>query len=222
MRFPPSSLFTLSFFHFFQDYLSSFNNVSADGFTVTSDQLPSLLEDVYHGEVPEADQAIFLSLFEGKEEVNKSDFESKLAEMRRLCKEKREELETYCSNAIESVQLSEFNLMKKYHIPTGQFAVFDDPQAARAYVRQLGVPIVVKADGLAAGKGVVVAMTRGASPSLNPICSVSHTACPRSQAATSSHQATSNCGPRRLSGSSAEKTCASAPLSKLNRRRLGE
>ena len=102
-------------FPFFQDYLSSFNNVSADGFTVTSDQLPSLLEDVYHGEVPEADQAIFLSLFEGKEEVNKSDFESKLAEMRRLCKEKREELEAYCSNAIESVQLSEFNLMKKYH-----------------------------------------------------------------------------------------------------------
>ena len=51
------------------------------------------------------------------------------------------------------------NLMKKYHIPTGQFAVFDDPQAARAYVRQLGVPIVIKADGLCAGKGTLVANT---------------------------------------------------------------
>ncbi len=51
------------------------------------------------------------------------------------------------------------NLMKKYHIPTGQFAVFDDAQAARSYVRQLGVPIVVKADGLCAGKGTIVAHT---------------------------------------------------------------
>lgn len=51
------------------------------------------------------------------------------------------------------------NLMKKYHIPTGQFAVFDDPEAARAYVRQLGVPIVVKADGLCGGKGTIVAQT---------------------------------------------------------------
>src|SRR3989338_6932855 len=49
--------------------------------------------------------------------------------------------------------------MKKYHIPTGQFAVFDDAQAARAYVRQLGAPIVIKADGLCGGKGVIVAQT---------------------------------------------------------------
>ena len=58
---------------------------------------------------------------------------------------------------LESSKAFAKNLMKKYHIPTGQFAVFDDAQAARAYVRQLGVPIVVKADGLCGGKGVIVA-----------------------------------------------------------------
>ncbi len=42
-------------------------------------------------------------------------------------------------------------------VPTAAWQVFDDPQAARAYVREQGAPIVVKADGLAAGKGVVVA-----------------------------------------------------------------
>ncbi len=60
---------------------------------------------------------------------------------------------------LESSKAFAKNLMKKYHIPTGQFAVFDDPQAARAYVRQLGVPIVIKADGLCGGKGVIVAQT---------------------------------------------------------------
>ena len=51
------------------------------------------------------------------------------------------------------------NIMKKYRVPTSQFAVFDDPQAARAYVRQVGAPIVVKADGLCGGKGTIVANT---------------------------------------------------------------
>ena len=60
---------------------------------------------------------------------------------------------------LESSKAFAKNLMKKYHIPTGQFAVFDDAQAARAYVRQLGVPIVIKADGLCGGKGVIVAQT---------------------------------------------------------------
>src|SRR3990167_5757677 len=60
---------------------------------------------------------------------------------------------------LESSKAFAKNLMKKYHIPTGQFAVFDDPQAARAYVRQLGAPIVVKADGLCGGKGTIVAST---------------------------------------------------------------
>jgi phosphoribosylamine--glycine ligase len=44
-------------------------------------------------------------------------------------------------------------------IPTAQWERFDDPDAARAFVRRRGVPLVVKADGLAAGKGVVVATT---------------------------------------------------------------
>lgn len=60
---------------------------------------------------------------------------------------------------LESSKAFAKNLMKKYHIPTAQFSVFDDAQAARAYVRQLGAPIVVKADGLCAGKGVIVANT---------------------------------------------------------------
>jgi len=51
------------------------------------------------------------------------------------------------------------DLMKKYHIPTAEYGVFMDKAAAVAYVREKGAPIVVKADGLAAGKGVVVAET---------------------------------------------------------------
>ena len=66
---------------------------------------------------------------------------------------------TKAAARLESSKAFAKNLMKKYHIPTGQFAVFDDPQAARAYVRQLGVPIVVKADGLCGGKGTLVAHT---------------------------------------------------------------
>jgi phosphoribosylamine---glycine ligase len=51
------------------------------------------------------------------------------------------------------------DLMKKYHIPTAEYEVFTDKAAAAAYVQKKGAPIVVKADGLAAGKGVVVAET---------------------------------------------------------------
>ncbi|WP_409304022.1 phosphoribosylamine--glycine ligase [Peribacillus sp. SCS-155] len=51
------------------------------------------------------------------------------------------------------------DLMEKYNIPTAQFATFTDYEAAKAYVEEMGVPIVIKADGLAAGKGVVVAKT---------------------------------------------------------------
>lgn len=50
-------------------------------------------------------------------------------------------------------------LMKKYRIPTADFAVFSSAAEARAYVESKGTGIVVKADGLAAGKGVVVAGT---------------------------------------------------------------
>lgn len=51
-------------------------------------------------------------------------------------------------------------LMAKYNIPTAFFKVCEDIASAKAYVEEKGAPIVVKADGLAAGKGVVVAMTK--------------------------------------------------------------
>jgi len=66
---------------------------------------------------------------------------------------------TKAAARLESSKAFAKNLMKKHHIPTAQFAIFDDAQAARAYVRQLGAPIVVKADGLCGGKGTIVAHT---------------------------------------------------------------
>lgn len=50
------------------------------------------------------------------------------------------------------------DLMKKYQIPTGEYQTFSDYKAAKAYIEEKGAPIVIKADGLAAGKGVTVAM----------------------------------------------------------------
>ncbi|WP_428910665.1 phosphoribosylamine--glycine ligase [Niallia sp. Krafla_26] len=50
-------------------------------------------------------------------------------------------------------------LMQKYSIPTAEYAVFTEYEPAVAYVKEKGAPIVIKADGLAAGKGVTVAMT---------------------------------------------------------------
>ena len=49
--------------------------------------------------------------------------------------------------------------MQRHGIPTAQYQTFANAQAAHDYVNQKGVPIVIKADGLAAGKGVIVAMT---------------------------------------------------------------
>ena len=60
---------------------------------------------------------------------------------------------------IEASKTFSKDLMKKYHIPSAEYGVFTDRAAAEAYVREKGAPIVVKADGLAAGKGVVVAET---------------------------------------------------------------
>jgi phosphoribosylamine--glycine ligase len=51
------------------------------------------------------------------------------------------------------------DLCAKYGIPTGAYGRFRDPRAARDFIREQGAPIVVKADGLAAGKGVIVAAT---------------------------------------------------------------
>ncbi|KAA8735496.1 phosphoribosylamine--glycine ligase [Acinetobacter qingfengensis] len=50
------------------------------------------------------------------------------------------------------------HFLKKHNIPTAFYDVFTDVDAAKAYVTQHGAPIVIKADGLAAGKGVIVAM----------------------------------------------------------------
>jgi phosphoribosylamine--glycine ligase len=52
------------------------------------------------------------------------------------------------------------NLMKKYRIPTAEYEVFTDAEAALLYLDTAKIPVVVKADGLALGKGVVVAETR--------------------------------------------------------------
>ena len=52
------------------------------------------------------------------------------------------------------------DIMKKYQIPTAKYESFDDYEEALAYVEREGTPIVIKYDGLAAGKGVVVAFTK--------------------------------------------------------------
>jgi len=51
------------------------------------------------------------------------------------------------------------SFMQRHHIPTAEYQTFSDVGAAHRYIDQKGAPIVIKADGLAAGKGVVVAMT---------------------------------------------------------------
>jgi phosphoribosylamine--glycine ligase len=50
-------------------------------------------------------------------------------------------------------------LMKKHRIPTGFFQTFYRPEDAKRFIQDLGAPVVVKADGLAAGKGVIVCQT---------------------------------------------------------------
>ena len=66
---------------------------------------------------------------------------------------------TQAAAQIEGSKSFAKDLMKKYGIPTAAFEVFTDAEAAKAYIVEQGAPIVIKADGLAAGKGVVVAMT---------------------------------------------------------------
>ncbi len=61
---------------------------------------------------------------------------------------------------IEGSKVFSKNLMKKYHIPTAAYEVFTDPAAAEDYVKTCPIPTVIKADGLALGKGVIIAMTR--------------------------------------------------------------
>jgi phosphoribosylamine--glycine ligase len=66
---------------------------------------------------------------------------------------------TQAAAQLESSKDFAKQFMQRHGIPTAAFATFADAQAAHAYVENTGAPIVVKADGLAAGKGVVVAAT---------------------------------------------------------------
>lgn len=61
---------------------------------------------------------------------------------------------------IEGSKVFSKNLMKKYGIPTAKYEVFSDPEKALEYLKTAPVPTVVKADGLALGKGVIIAETR--------------------------------------------------------------
>lgn len=61
---------------------------------------------------------------------------------------------------IEGSKVFSKDLMKKYNIPTAQYEVFMDADEALKYVESCPIPTVVKADGLALGKGVIIAMTR--------------------------------------------------------------
>lgn len=66
---------------------------------------------------------------------------------------------TRAAAQLESSKAFSKAFMKRHGIPTADYQTFSDPAPAHAYINQMGAPIVVKADGLAAGKGVVVAMT---------------------------------------------------------------
>ena len=61
---------------------------------------------------------------------------------------------------IEGSKVFSKNLMKKYGIPTAAYEVFTDAEAALEYVKSCPIPTVIKADGLALGKGVIIAMAR--------------------------------------------------------------
>ena len=97
---------------------------------------------------------------------------------------------TKAAAQLESSKAFSKAFMKRHGIPTADYETFTDAVAAHAYVDEKGAPIVVKADGLAAGKGVVVAMTLheaheaiefmlgrsdGEDPSFNPL-GVTHNA----------------------------------------------
>ena len=61
---------------------------------------------------------------------------------------------------IEASKAFSKNLMKKYGIPTAAYETFDDYETAKAYVETCALPVVLKADGLALGKGVLICKTR--------------------------------------------------------------
>jgi phosphoribosylamine--glycine ligase len=64
---------------------------------------------------------------------------------------------TKAAAELESSKVFAKEFMRKYHIPTAPFQVFSEPSEAVSFVKSAAMPIVIKADGLAAGKGVIIA-----------------------------------------------------------------
>lgn len=82
---------------------------------------------------------------------------------------------TQAAAQLESSKAFAKAFMARYQIPTAAYATFSDVTQAREYVNTHGVPIVIKADGLAAGKGVVVAMTLDeAHAAINDMLALNH------------------------------------------------
>jgi len=71
---------------------------------------------------------------------------------------------------LESSKAFSKDLMARYGIPTARFETFRDAEAARRFCRELGAPLVVKTDGLAAGKGAIVCRTLDEADSAIRLC----------------------------------------------------
>ena len=67
---------------------------------------------------------------------------------------------TKLASMLEGSKIFAKNMMKRWNVPTADFEVFDDYKKAEGYVKQRNLPLVVKADGLAAGKGVAICYTK--------------------------------------------------------------
>ena len=77
---------------------------------------------------------------------------------------------TQAAARIESSKAFAKDLMARYGIPTARFRTFDDATAARRFCRELGAPLVVKTDGLAAGKGAIVCRTLDEADAAVQLC----------------------------------------------------
>lgn len=66
---------------------------------------------------------------------------------------------TKAAARLESSKVFAKEIMAKYNVPTADFKIFDNLDSARSFVKEIGAPCVIKADGLAQGKGVIVAKT---------------------------------------------------------------
>ncbi|MFQ5952023.1 MAG: phosphoribosylamine--glycine ligase [Candidatus Omnitrophota bacterium] len=63
---------------------------------------------------------------------------------------------SYAASRVESSKIFAKELMGRHSVPTAAFSIFDNIKEAEKYIRSVGAPVVIKADGLAAGKGVIV------------------------------------------------------------------